>query len=515
MRHELDDKFATLRELIYAPDLSVSIDGSKPPLDNDELHANSNAASDSIISKLLPHTDNYDNHVRDLAFDKRAKPKDRTKTDEELALEAKEALEKAEKKRRRRMLGLPESDSEGEIRKGRRRGRGADDLDDDFDHEIMDYDGFGAGLEGENLSNGEGGDDEEFFEEQEGSQVDLDDEKESEEEEEEEEDEDTQESTPLSKAARDQPKAGAKKELPFTFPCPENHEEFLEIVEELEDVDVCTVVQRIRTLYHGSLAPDNKFKLQVYQYSSSSLYLNISPQNLAAVLIDHILYVASPRMAKFSLISSLFPHILILTRTYPVAVAQHFNEKLKLIHKNLKRGLSRGALRLESKTWPGLPELSLLRIIGLIWSTSDLHHAVVSPARLIIGAYLGLCRVRSLQDIASGLFLTTLILQFEALSKRFVPEAVNFLTNGVLHLAPHQYEEVDGLPGSFPAPDFNSESCQGLRLDGKARKKLVMRKPDFNTLMSAEADDEQAKADLLSLTFELLGKFADMYKGIY
>ena len=46
MRHELGDKFATLRELIYAPDLSVSIDGSKPPLDNDELHANPNAASD-------------------------------------------------------------------------------------------------------------------------------------------------------------------------------------------------------------------------------------------------------------------------------------------------------------------------------------------------------------------------------------------------------------------------------------------------------------------------------------
>lgn len=36
------------------------------------------------------------------------------------------------------------------------------------------------------------------------------------------------------------------------------------------------------------------------------------------------------------------------------------------------------------------------------------------------------CGVRSSQDIASGLFLTTLILQFEELSKRFVPEAVNF-----------------------------------------------------------------------------------------
>jgi nucleolar protein 14 len=249
-------------------------------------------------------------------------------------------------------------------------------------------------------------------------------------------------------------------------------------VEGLEDTDVCTVVQRIRTLYHASLAPDNKFKLQVCRYyfflvSSSQ---HTSQKKLATVLIDHILYVASPRMARCSLISSLFPHILALTRTYPIPIAQHFNEKLTLMHKNLKRGLSQGVLKPESKTWPGIPELSLLRIIGLIWSTSDLHHTVVSPTRLIIGAYLGLCRVRSLRDIASGLFLSTLILQFEALSKRFVPEATNFLTNAVLHLAPHRYEEVGALPGSFPSPDFKSELCRRLTLDGKARKNACYEK---------------------------------------
>ncbi len=60
------------------------------------------------------------------------------------------------------------------------------------------------------------------------------------------------------------------------------------------------------------------------------------------------------------------------------------------MHKNLKRGLSKGALDPEAKTWPGLQELSLLRVIGQIWPTSDMNHHVVSPARLLIGAYLGL-----------------------------------------------------------------------------------------------------------------------------
>lgn len=254
--------------------------------------------------------------------------------------------------------------------------------------------------------------------------------------------------------------------------------------------------------------------MRILFFSLSPSSQHTSLKKLAAVLIDHILYVASPPMVRFSLISSLFPSILALARTYPIPVALHFQAKLALMHKNLKRGLSRGALNPESKTWPGVPELSLLRIIGFTWSTSDLHHTVVSPARLIMGSYLGLCRVRSLRDIASGLFLSTLVLQFEALSKRFVPEATNFLTNVVLHLAPHRYDEVGDLPGSFPAPDFKSELCRGLTLHGKTRKALITRKPDLNGLMNADMDDDQAKVDLLSVTFDLLDKYADLYKGI-
>jgi len=184
------------------------------------------------------------------------------------------------------------------------------------------------------------------------------------------------------------------------------------------------------------------------------------------------------------------------------------------MHKNLKYGLSRGALKPDSKTWPGTAELVLLRIIGTIWPTSDLNHAVISPTRILIGAYLGLCRVRSLPDIASSLFLSTLVLQFEQLSKRLVPEAINCLVNTVLHLAPHQYKGVASLPGSFPSPDFKSELCKKLAMNVKRTKALVSRKPNLSDLMSAEVDDEQGKADLLSLAFNLLGKFSELYKGI-
>jgi nucleolar protein 14 len=235
---------------------------------------------------------------------------------------------------------------------------------------------------------------------------------------------------------------------------------------------------------------------------------------LTAVLIDHILYISSPPEPRFDLVTALLPHLFALTRTYPIQAAENFVQKLSLMHKNLKRGLSRGALDPESKTWPGLAELSLLRIVGATWPTSDLNHAVISPTRVLMGAYLGLSRVRSVADIASGLFLCTLFLQFEELSKRFVPEAVNFVINSVLHLAPHGYTDVAEVPGTFPAPDFHSELCRGLAVDPTKTKKIDVSKADLVALLTDDAPADHGKVQLLCLALDLLGRFANMYKSL-
>lgn len=215
--------------------------------------------------------------MRELAFEKRAKPKDRTKTEEELALEEKEALEKAERKRLRRMRGEDEdTEDEDELRKGRKRQRGGDDLDDDFMDDDADFNGLGVGLDaglGDEAGNGEDDSDEE---EEGESGVEEDDDDEGEDDEgmvsdipdsEAEDAGEEGDSEDLVRAKRRKTKKsarpGQKKELPYTFPCPSSHDEFLEIVEDIDEEDVPTVVKRIRTLYHPSLAQDNKFKLQV------------------------------------------------------------------------------------------------------------------------------------------------------------------------------------------------------------------------------------------------------------
>ncbi|TFK43882.1 nucleolar protein 14 [Crucibulum laeve] len=513
LRHELDNEFASLRDLLYLPDPSSTGTNSIPlgRVRSDgpaSSTAEEPAVYDPVLMALAPETqdEDYERHVRELAFDKRSKPKDRTKTEEEVALAEKEALEKAEKQRRKRMLGLEDSDEEEGEKMGKRK-RGADDLEDDFDFEEgAEESGLGAGL-GDGGKGGIGEEDEENDDDDEGSEEEGNEDEDGSEEEASEFEDESDESEAEegehedliapAKPAKGKSKAKSK-ELPFTFPCPSSHEEFLEIVEDVEDKDVPIVVQRIRALYHTSLGPDNKFKLQT----------------LATVLIDHILYVTSPPTPHFTLLTSLLPHLIALTRAYPIPAARYFNEKLILMHKNLKRGLSRGALDPEAKTWPGLPELSLLRVIGLIWPTSDMNHAVISPTRVLIGAYLGLSRVRSLADIASGLFLCTLFLQFENLSKRLVPEAVNFLVNAVLHLAPHKYKDAEALPGSFPAPDFRSELCKPLVLKVNAKDPPVVQKANLSVLLLDEEPSDQAKADLLGLTLEVLVRFADMYKGV-
>ncbi|EKM59895.1 uncharacterized protein PHACADRAFT_86191 [Phanerochaete carnosa HHB-10118-sp] len=502
LRHELDAELSDLRSLLYAPDPST-IPKSAEDADEDEP----TSAPLSAAVQEQSQDQEYDQFVRELAFEARAQPKDRTKTEEELALEEKEALEKAERKRLRRMRGEEDdSDSDEEDgRRGRKRQKGGDDLDDDFIDEEGEYgDLLGAGLGEQSVDEDEdeGSDEEADTEEDEGdSECEGEDEEgvfsDTPESEAEDAGEDGGEEE-LAQVKKSQKIASfRKRELPYTFSCPETHDEFLEIVENIDDSDIPTVVKRMRTLHHPSLAEDNKFKLQA----------------LTGVLAEHILYITSPPSPRFSLVSPLVSHLYALTKQYPIQSAHHFISKLDLMQMNLKRGLSHGVTEPGSKTWPGLPELSFLRVLGLIWPTSDMNHHVVSPARLLMGSYLGLCRVRSLQDIASGLFLCTLFLQYEELSKRLVPEAINFLENTLLHIAPHRFKDRASLPGSFSTPDFKSDRCQGLTLSKKSRE-MDVQKPNFTQLLGDLVVSEQSKVDLLGLTFDLLGQYADIHKSL-
>jgi nucleolar protein 14 len=71
------------------------------------------------LAKDQQEPSDYDKVFRELAFEKRAKPTDRQKTEEEIAIDMKKELEKQEARRIRRMKGLPSDDEEDTVhRKG-------------------------------------------------------------------------------------------------------------------------------------------------------------------------------------------------------------------------------------------------------------------------------------------------------------------------------------------------------------------------------------------------------------
>ena len=265
LRHELDQELDSIRSLLYAPG----------PSDNTKSrsHGKNLVDGSTDVIQTTAFDQEYDQFVRELASDKRAQPKDRTKTEEELALEEKEALEKAEKRRIRRMNGEDE-ESGSEDEKGRQRGgrrkQGGDDLEDDF-VEDDSWGELGTGLGSNNAalsssgeSEGTSDDGEEDSEDGgDGTGEEADDDIESSEDEAGGEVGDSEDLVQVAAKSKAKTRRQESHELPYTFPCPTNHDEFLEIVESVPDSDIPTVVKRIRALHHPSLATENKFKLQV------------------------------------------------------------------------------------------------------------------------------------------------------------------------------------------------------------------------------------------------------------
>jgi nucleolar protein 14 len=236
-------------------------------------------------------------------------------------------------------------------------------------------------------------------------------------------------------------------------------------------------------------------------------------QTFATVLIDHLLHLSAQPTPSFDTINKLVPSILMFARSFPQAAASHCVSKLVLIQKNFARGLAKGPLTPDARTWPGIPELTLLRVIGKTWSTSDFSHPVAAPAMLLMAQCLDQARVRDAKDLASGLFLCSLCLQYEELSKRYVPEALGFVLQAVLLLARHSFTEESAM-GIFPYPDAFRDQLAFLKLDPSASHKPTGPINLLRVLAGDDAPDEKLKTDLMDVTLTLVGRFAEMYVSL-
>lgn len=214
----------------------------------------------------------YDVMLREMQYDKRSKPATRIKTEEEIAQEEMEKLQRLEEERLERMRG-EDMDIE-EIAQNLLSRREGDDLDDDFvpdegeetfyqleeggDDESVDQLSEGDGIN-EAAEDMDEDDDEfdgdldiaEYFTDEE--QNDADDNNFDEEE----------TIIPATKRLRIGESTSTGNKLAFTFPCPSSFEELLDILKDVPTESIPIVIERIEILHSTKLLAENRKKLEV------------------------------------------------------------------------------------------------------------------------------------------------------------------------------------------------------------------------------------------------------------
>ncbi|NXI85928.1 NOP14 protein, partial [Rhipidura dahli] len=379
-----------------------------------------------------PKPDEYDMIVRELGFEMKAKPSERLKSEEELAKEEQARLQKLEADRLRRMRGIDEQAS-----KKRPSHTSADDLADGFildkdDRRLLSYKDGKINIE-----------DEEEEEEGEGEEEDNENEEESQEESASEDEEDdaadshsdlesdleSEEEAAGNKEEKkhkgnenesqnveklDPKQEAAKSELPYTFAVPESYETFKSLLAGRTIEQQLIILDRVQKCNHPSLAVGNKAKLE----------------KLFGFLLEYIGELATLDLPELRTIDKLVLPLYSLCQMFPEAAS----DSIKFILRDAAHDLEEVIEVKGRATFPGLDTLIYLKIISLLFPTSDFWHPVVTPAFVYMSQLLTKCRISTLQDVIKGLFICCLFLEYVSLSRRFVPELINFLL-GVLHIS--------------------------------------------------------------------------------
>ncbi|XP_073503624.1 nucleolar protein 14 [Phyllobates terribilis] len=392
--------------------------------------------SERKVEAEKPKADDYDVMVRQLVFDMKAKPSDKMKSEEDLAKEEQERLQKLESERLRRMRG------EDDKTKNKPKHTSADDLMDGFildkddrlmlsykdgkinlpesdDSELKTGEDDGDVVDDEGSEDNEGSDDDE---EEEGSNAsdnhsDLESNGDSE------EDEEVHVKIPKkNKAMKEKSPDEATSQLPFTFDVPESYEGFLCLLSEKPPDQQLVILERIQKCNHPSLSQGNKAKLE----------------KLFSFLLDYITDLAEQETPDLQTVDKMIMPLYKLCQMFPEAAANCVRDALQDIARTLDKAV-------ESKgraAYPALHVLLYFKITGILFPTSDFWHPVVTPAVTVMSQLLTKCPVSSLEDVAAGLFVSCMFLEYVSLSKRFIPETINFLL-GILHLATPRKASVD------------------------------------------------------------------------
>ena len=273
-------------------------------------------------------------------------------------------------------------------------------------------------------------------------------------------------------------------ELAYAYPCPQTHDELLHITRGFSPQSLPTIIQRIRALYHPKLSPDNKAKLGIF----------------SAVLVDHIAYLANqPDHPPFSVLETLSRHLHSLAKSFPDEVGDAFRAHLKSIEARSRCSFDAG-------------DLVILTAVATIFPTSDLFHDVVTPTLLCMAKNLWASVPKDLGEMVKGTYVVTLCLQYQQLSKRYIPEVFNYTVHVLARLAPTRPRLSFGC---FPVREPIGSD---MKIDFPTTANYQARRIQFWDIEHVSGKsinaDEDLKVALLETSVTLLDTMAHLWSGL-
>lgn len=399
-----------------------------------------------------PEPDEYDRLVKEMIFSPRGEPTNKLKSEEEIARIEKEKLDILEMDRQRRMQG---DEDNPEVRSTY---RSADDLDDgyflepvidDEDDKVLSYplnpdeedpqnasDNEQEVAEEEKSDENESEEAENVDEEQSESESDADslEDLKADESESDEDDSDEQEEIPSSTTSNklDKKNTEPMNHIPYTISLPETYEKFLELLADQSIKIQSTIIERIIKTDHPKLHYSNRNKMiklfaYLLQYVND-LFLNNDENSIAK---------------HFKLVNNLSPLMFDLIQMNPEDCSNSFLEVFKEKYEDYKKN---------QKSYPKLDTIVFFKFVSSLFPTSDFRHPVVTPCYIFLHHILSQCKIKNRADIMSGLYLVTLTYDYQRISKRFLPAALNFL-KGICYLG----IKKSLIDNSRPIPPFKKK----------------------------------------------------------
>lgn len=169
-------------------------------------------------------------------------------------------------------------------------------------------------------------------------------------------------------------------------------------------------------------------RIRSYNAKSLAMEGRKKLQTLYGCIIQYFADQADMHPPKFDHLDALIPHILEITPQVPFYAATLARARIQKAHVTMMDRLRKkqSGEELEISCFPPHRMLLLLKLYTTVYPVTDKRHPVLTAASLFACSALAMCPIESLRDAGTGLFLANIVVHMHAQAFRWAPEPLEF-----------------------------------------------------------------------------------------